>query len=193
MRVSYSGAGPPTTVLPMFGPGLQAREWPTAPGCPPAANLPGHGGWYLAPASPTARAVKPVMSGLKSGRSFVGAAPPRNWGLRATGACPQDAPEPPSTVSDRHQQQPANMKLGRALNPRATHGNTLVMRRSFVVSRALKMPPAQIRNPCHQREVELGIQVVELHLHPSEAGTDVSSYLLPKIANAERPAPKDAD
>jgi hypothetical protein len=43
--------------------------------------------------------------------------------------CPRDVPEPPSTASDRHQQQPANMKLGRAFNPRATHGNTLVMRR----------------------------------------------------------------
>ena len=28
-------------------------------------------------------------------------------------------------------QPPANMKLGRALNPRATHENTLVMRRSL--------------------------------------------------------------
>jgi len=29
----------------------------------------------------------------------------------------QDAPEPPSTANDRPQQQPANMKLARALNP----------------------------------------------------------------------------
>ncbi len=42
---------------------------------------------------------------------------------------PRDAPERPSTANDRHQQQPANMKLARALNPRATHGDTLVMRR----------------------------------------------------------------
>jgi hypothetical protein len=39
-------------------------------------------------------------------------------------------PELPSTANDRHQQQPANMKLRRALKPRATHENTLVMRRS---------------------------------------------------------------
>src|SRR5215471_18103757 len=43
-------------------------------------------------------------------------------------ACPQDAPEPPLTANDRHQQLPANMKLTQPLNPRATHGNTLVMR-----------------------------------------------------------------
>ena len=36
-------------------------------------------------------------------------------------------PEPPSMTNDRHQQQPANMKLEAALNPRATDGNTLVM------------------------------------------------------------------
>ena len=59
------------------------------------------------------------MSGLKS------------EGRTAPGACPRDAPELPSTANDRHQQQPANMKLARALNPRATHGNTLVMRRSL--------------------------------------------------------------
>jgi len=39
-------------------------------------------------------------------------------------------PELPSTANDRHQQQPANMKLRRALKPRATHENTLLMRRS---------------------------------------------------------------
>ena len=51
-------------------------------------------------------------------------------------ALPARAPEMPpnlqSTASDRHQQQPANMKLARALNPRATHENTLAMRRSLV-------------------------------------------------------------
>ena len=41
------------------------------------------------------------------------------------------SPERPSTANDRHQQQPANMKLARALNPRAKHGNTLVMRSSL--------------------------------------------------------------
>ena len=44
---------------------------------------------------------------------------------------PRDVPEPPSTASDRHQQQPVNLKLAQALRPRATHGNTLVMRRSL--------------------------------------------------------------
>jgi hypothetical protein len=43
---------------------------------------------------------------------------------------PPDAPEPPSIANDRHQKQPANMKLGWASNLRATHRNTLVMRSS---------------------------------------------------------------
>jgi hypothetical protein len=47
---------------------------------------------------------------------------------RVPNACPRDVPEPPSAANDHHQQQSANMKLARALNPRATHGNTLVMR-----------------------------------------------------------------
>src|ERR1700722_9034070 len=49
---------------------------------------------------------------------------------RALRACLRDAPGPSSTANGRHHQQPANMKLGQALNPRATHENTLVMRRS---------------------------------------------------------------
>jgi len=48
---------------------------------------------------------------------------------------PPSAPEMPSTANDLRQQQPANMKLARALNPRATHGDTLVMCSSLVVSR----------------------------------------------------------
>jgi alkylation response protein AidB-like acyl-CoA dehydrogenase len=40
--------------------------------------------------------------------------------------------ERPSTANGRHQQQPASLKLARALNPRATHRDTLVMRRSRV-------------------------------------------------------------
>jgi hypothetical protein len=44
----------------MFGPGLQAREWPTASGCPSAANLLSNGGRYPAPAAPPTRAVEPV-------------------------------------------------------------------------------------------------------------------------------------
>jgi hypothetical protein len=67
-------------------------------------------------------------SGL-SGLSCGGAAQPSTW--PAHHELPRDAPELPSTANDRHQQQPANMKPARALNPRATHGNTLVMRRSL--------------------------------------------------------------
>jgi hypothetical protein len=44
---------------------------------------------------------------------------------------PRDAPEQPSAANDRHKQQLANIKLAQALNPRATHENTLVMRRSL--------------------------------------------------------------
>jgi hypothetical protein len=62
----------------------------------------------------------------------VTAALHRAPGLRTTGACPRDAPEPPSTANDHHRQQAANMKIGHALNPRPTHENTLVMRRSLV-------------------------------------------------------------
>jgi hypothetical protein len=42
-------------------------------------------------------------------------------------ACPRDVPEPPSTANDRHQQQLVNMRPAQALNPRPTHGNTLVI------------------------------------------------------------------
>ena len=66
------------------------------------------------------------MSGPKAeGRSI--APSHRKPGLRFTDPCPRDAPELPSTANDRHQQPPANMKLGQALSPRATHENTLVM------------------------------------------------------------------
>ncbi len=37
-----------------------------------------------------------------------------------------------STASDRHRQPPADLKLARAFDSRATHENTLVMRRSLV-------------------------------------------------------------
>jgi hypothetical protein len=46
--------------------------------------------------------------------------------------CPRDVPELPSIANDCHQQPPANMKLRQALDPRATHRDTLVMRRSSV-------------------------------------------------------------
>ncbi len=53
--------------------------------------------------------------------------PSMDW---MAGACPRDAPELPSTADDCQQQHPLNLKQMRALNPRATHGNTLVMRSS---------------------------------------------------------------
>ena len=71
------------------------------------------------------------MSGLISGRSFDSAVPHREPGPRITDPCPRDVPELPSIADDCRQQQPANMKLARALNPRATHENTLVMRSSL--------------------------------------------------------------
>jgi hypothetical protein len=46
-------------------------------------------------------------------------------------ACPRDVPELPSTANDRRQLHPLNLKETRALSPRATLGNTLVMRRSL--------------------------------------------------------------
>ena len=45
-------------------------------------------------------------------------------------ACPRGAPEPPSAASDRHQQQPVNLKLRRALNAASNARDTLVMRSS---------------------------------------------------------------
>jgi hypothetical protein len=44
---------------------------------------------------------------------------------------PRDVPEPPSTANGRQQQKPVNLKLIRALSPRPTHQNTLVMRSSM--------------------------------------------------------------
>jgi hypothetical protein len=46
-------------------------------------------------------------------------------------ACPRDVPELPSTANDRRQLHPLNLKETRALSPRATLGNTLVMRSSL--------------------------------------------------------------
>jgi hypothetical protein len=48
----------------------------------------------------------------------------------AAKACPRDVPELPSTANDHRQPHSLNPKETRALNPRATHENTLVMRRS---------------------------------------------------------------
>jgi hypothetical protein len=59
--------------------------------------------------------------------------------------------------------------------------------------RDLRISSAQIREPRRQRKVDLRIQVIKLHLNPSESGADVSSYLLPKIADAKRAASQHAD
>jgi len=48
----------------------------------------------------------------------------------AAKACPRDVPELPSTANDHRQPHSPNPKETRALNPRATHENTLVMRSS---------------------------------------------------------------
>jgi hypothetical protein len=40
------------------------------------------------------------------------------------------SPRCPRTAINRQRRQPVNIKLAQALSPRATHGNTLVMRRS---------------------------------------------------------------
>jgi hypothetical protein len=50
----------PVALSPMFGPGLQGRERPTASGCPPTANLPGKGGRQMPPAAPPMGTVEPV-------------------------------------------------------------------------------------------------------------------------------------
>jgi hypothetical protein len=94
-------------------------------------------------------------------------------GLRTTDPCPRDAPEPPSTASDHHLQQPANMKLGRAFNPRAAHENTLVMRRSSPSDTPLNSPPKA--SPC-----------------PSCATSSGTRPLPPPSLSAERRAPAPA-
>lgn len=63
----------------------------------------------------------------------VGASALRWIGLAE--ACPRDVPEPPSTANGRRKQHPPDLKEMRAWSPRATHGNTLVMRRSSVPRR----------------------------------------------------------
>ena len=60
--------------------------------------------------------------------------------LVPTRACPRDVPEPPSTVSDDHEHQPADVKLERPLNARAMHENTLVTRSPRAGGRALRVP-----------------------------------------------------
>jgi hypothetical protein len=55
----------------------------------------------------------------------------RESGLRITDPCPRHVPELPSIANDRHHQLPANIKLAPVLGSRATHGDTLVMRRSL--------------------------------------------------------------
>jgi hypothetical protein len=71
----------------------------------------------------------------------------REPGLRITDPCPRDIPELPSIANDRHRQPPANIKLGLVLNRRATHGDTLVMRRSSAVFRYRFHRRNLVRNP----------------------------------------------
>jgi hypothetical protein len=68
----------------------------------------------------------------------------RQPGLRITGACPRDAPEPPSTASDCHLQQLANMKVARALNPASNARDTLVMCSSAAPHPVLGPPERQL-------------------------------------------------
>ena len=76
--------------------------------------------------------VHPVSSGDSRSQVCAEGRGKRSWLDWAAEACPRDVPELPSTANDRRQQQPANMKPARALKPRATHENALVMRRSGV-------------------------------------------------------------
>jgi hypothetical protein len=55
------------------------------------------------------------------------------------------------------------------------------------------MSSAELREPRCQREIDFRIQVFELHLHPSEPGTDVGSYLLPQIAGTKSAASQNPD
>ncbi len=57
----------------------------------------------------------------------------------------------------------------------------------------MRIASAEIREPRRQRKIDLRTQIIELHLHPPESGTNVSSYLLPKIADAKRSACKDSE
>ena len=100
-----------------------------------AHDLPAH-----RPARPRVRCLHPP--GHRRAVMTTGEQDP---GLRITDAlqaCPPDVPEPPSTANDRHQQQSVNLKLAQGLNPRATHENTLVMRKS---------PPSASSGSCTRR------------------------------------------
>ena len=65
--------------------------------------------------------------------------PERKVGASAFGwmGRPRRVPELPSTANDRRQPHPLNLKETRALNSRATHGNTLVMRSSAFTGSAI--------------------------------------------------------
>jgi hypothetical protein len=54
-----------------------------------------------------------------------------NAAARSASSVPRDASEPPSTASNRHQQQPANTKLAQAFNAASNPRDTLVVRRSL--------------------------------------------------------------
>jgi hypothetical protein len=55
------------------------------------------------------------------------------------------------------------------------------------------MSPAELREPRCQHEVDFRIQVLELHLHSSETGTDIGGYLFPEIADAKSATSQDPD
>ena len=108
------------------GAGKQVIQGAAGRGAEQDEDSPAHRG--LGPDHPAGQ--RGDRPGLKAdGRST----PPlhREPGLRTMGACPRDAPGWPSIANDRHQQYAANMELARALNLRATHENTLVMRSSL--------------------------------------------------------------
>jgi hypothetical protein len=56
---------------------------------------------------------------------------------RPVARVPRGVPEPPSTTDTRHEQPRMNLELARPPRPRATHENTLVMRRSTSGSRRI--------------------------------------------------------
>jgi len=80
-----------------------------------------------------ARKHRPVHHANPHGQSQRVAAP-------TSTACPRDVPGPPSTSNARHQQQLVNLNVAPGLSPRATQGNTLVMRSSPQDRRPISVP-----------------------------------------------------
>ena len=77
------------------------------------------------------------MSGLKSRRS----GPVPFDGSGGARRVPEMSPNCHQQASDCRWRHPPNLKETRALNPRATHGNTLVMRRSALCGWKCGWPP----------------------------------------------------